>query len=82
MYINIIKQTVCSVHEYSETNCTMYMNILKLTVYMYLHISIKSVDITHRFIKITDRTLDFKIWMKLVHNNPEAEAQRSFAQLA
>ena len=24
----------------------------------------------------------FKIWMKLVHNNPEAEAQGSFAQSA
>ena len=39
----------------------------------------------HRLIKITDRTLNvvvFKIWMKIVHNNPEAEALRSFAQSA
>ena len=39
----------------------------------------------HRLIKITDRTLNvvvFKSWMKIVYNNPKAEALRSFAQSA
>ena len=79
----------------SYTLPSSYIHFLSLSHIMYIissnpqcpfsfYLIYNSVHYTHRLIKLTDRTQDvvFSMYVCFVHNNPEAVAQRSYAQSA